>query len=121
MTNKDEFMAGLERLTQKTGVKIASCGCCRSPWIETIDPIDMDGGEYQHEDYSDVEWVSGRVKFGNALSKLINDIPNCDVDTAFMSLGTQSIVMIPASILELTTKRRSLTGAGGSAVSTNVV
>lgn len=37
-----EFLEGLQELTDRTGVAIVSCGCCGSPWTEMVE----DGWRY---------------------------------------------------------------------------
>lgn len=36
----EEFLAGLTELSKKTGISLASCGCCGSPWLEHV--LDFD-------------------------------------------------------------------------------
>lgn len=32
-----EFLIGLEKLTRDTGVRIAGCGCCGSPFLDRVE------------------------------------------------------------------------------------
>ena len=51
-----EFLRGLRKLTLSTGIEIAGCGCCGSPWLSSIDSGMKDGG-YEHEDWEKISWI----------------------------------------------------------------
>ena len=56
-----EFIDGLNELTDKTGVVIAGCGCCQSPWLESKGNV-MGGYEVDYNEwnkqYGELTWVA---------------------------------------------------------------
>lgn len=44
----ETFIAALEELTRKTGLKIEACGCCQSPWLVTLSRKEK-GKKYGYE------------------------------------------------------------------------
>lgn len=56
---KRKFLIGLEKLSRETGVIIAGCGCCGSPWLDTIDPqTEFEEAGYGSDRLSEVAWIS---------------------------------------------------------------
>jgi len=48
-----EFMEGLAELTKKTGVAVAGCGCCGSPYLTEA----VAGTRYDHDDsFNNIRW-----------------------------------------------------------------
>lgn len=64
LTDKEiEFLRGLRELTLKTGIKIAGCGCCDSPWLEKLEDkdLDLDNGYAVHVNM--VSWISKSAEY----------------------------------------------------------
>ena len=53
--NERAFLIGLEKLTRETGIEIAGCGCCGSPFLLEADITDTRSG-YGMLD-GQVEWI----------------------------------------------------------------
>ncbi len=49
-----EFLVGLEKLTRQTGVVIAGCGCCSSPFLVKDTEITSDKSGYAYGGFSEV-------------------------------------------------------------------
>ena len=62
---EQQFMIGLTELTRKTGMIIAGCGCCGSPYINRIveeDLLDEQAG-YGYGYTGEVSWISPSDKY----------------------------------------------------------
>jgi hypothetical protein len=56
-TSEEQFLIGLRELTLKTGIAIGGCGCCGSPYLLVLEPVEMtDLAGYAHT--SEVRWIS---------------------------------------------------------------
>lgn len=42
--DEEDFLEGLAELTRRTGIEIAACGCCNSPWLS---PVKSRKGHYK--------------------------------------------------------------------------
>ena len=51
------FLIGLEKLSRETGIEIAGCGCCGSPFLVPLKPESM-SPEAGYGDDDRVLWVS---------------------------------------------------------------
>lgn len=50
------FLEALSQLTREHGVKLGSCGCCGSPWLDLVQDADK-ATKYLHNfDFSKLEW-----------------------------------------------------------------
>lgn len=50
------FLIGLEKLTRDTGIEIAGCGCCSSPFLDEAKITSKDSG-YSCENSGRVIWI----------------------------------------------------------------
>ena len=54
----EEFLIGLEKLTRKTGIEIAGCGCCDSPYlIDATISGDSSGYAYGVDGEDRLSWI----------------------------------------------------------------
>ena len=54
----EAFIAALEELTRKTGLKVQSCSCCDSPWLVTLSRKERGkkyGYQYDFKGYQHME------------------------------------------------------------------
>ena len=54
---KEQFLLKLEALTRETGIAIAGCGCCGSPWLEEVSVVDQRAG-YGTSSAGEVCWIA---------------------------------------------------------------
>ena len=60
------FILELEALTRKHGISIGGCGCCGSPWLDTVkDPACKESGYSVIKDTEELGWLAPT---GNATS-----------------------------------------------------
>jgi len=57
VSNTEDFLEDLRKITLKHGVSIGGCGCCGSPYLEPTD--DKDGF---YEIAEDGEWLTWETK-----------------------------------------------------------
>ena len=52
-----QFIIGLEKLTRETGIEIAGCGCCGSPFLDQATITSPESGYKTSNSYDEVEWI----------------------------------------------------------------
>lgn len=55
--NEKKFIIGLEKLSRETGIVIAGCGCCGSPYLSDLEGDEPESG-YGCSGGADVSWLS---------------------------------------------------------------
>ncbi len=60
-----EFLQGLRELTLKTGIAIAGCGCCGSPYLVEINKDSLtDDVRYGYGCADELTWISSPNQWG---------------------------------------------------------
>lgn len=60
-----EFLEGLRELTLKTGIAIAGCGCCGSPYLVEINKDSLtDDVRYGYGYADELTWISSPNQWG---------------------------------------------------------
>jgi hypothetical protein len=52
------FLLELSELTRKYGIAVNGCGCCSSPYLQSVEVGDIRSGYYMDSDNGDLKWVT---------------------------------------------------------------